>query len=59
MNLYSYFVYFYIWPFINISGAFQVALVVKACLVLLVNPMDGEAWQATVDRVAQSWTRLK
>ena len=22
------------------------------------NPMDGEAWQATVHRVAKSWTRL-
>ena len=25
----------------------------------LENPMDGEAWQADVHRVAQSWTRLK
>ena len=24
----------------------------------LENPMDGEAWQATVHRVAKSWTRL-
>ena len=25
----------------------------------LENPMDGEAWQAMVHRVAKSWTRLK
>ena len=25
----------------------------------LENPMDGGAWQATVHRVAQSWTQLK
>ena len=25
----------------------------------LENPMDREAWQATVHRVAKSWTRLK
>ena len=25
----------------------------------LENPMDGGAWQATVRRVAQSWTQLK
>ena len=25
----------------------------------LENPMDRQAWQATVHRVAKSWTRLK
>ena len=25
----------------------------------LENPMDGEAWQATVHRFTKSWTRLK
>ena len=25
----------------------------------LENPMDGEDWQATVDGVAKSWTRLR
>ena len=25
----------------------------------LVNPMNGEAWWATIHRVTQSWTRMK
>ena len=25
----------------------------------LENPMDREAWQATIHRIAQSWTQLK